>query len=433
MLEIHGRHRGGYCDGQSRRHFIQAGAFGFGGLMLSDLLRAEAAAGIGSSNKALINVQLGGGPSHQDMWDLKPNAPVEFRGEFTPIKTNVPGVEICELFPSLAKMADKFAIIRGMVGSVNEHSSSTAMTAYRQRDLDNAGGHPSVGSVISRLCNGAGHHGSPPYVSLMGSLTPGYLGPIYSPFVPSGAGRDDLQMQSSVSAERLQGRTTLLGKLDSLRRDIDRTGKMDALDAYTQRAVGVVTSGKMAQALDLKNEDPEVVKRYEGNGDGRNRGNRNFLLARRMIEAGVRCVALNWGGWDTHSDNFNSLRKQLPALDLGLSALIQDLYDRGMFNDVTIVVWGEFGRTPRVNGSAGRDHWPRVAAAWLAGGGIKAGQVVGESDRIASDAAVPVHLHQVHSTLYHNMGINVKTQQFNDLAGRPQYLLDIREPIRELV
>ncbi len=435
MLDILGSTNRNYCDRVSRRSFLRAGALGLGfaGLGTADILRAEAAAGIGSSSKALINIHLGGGPSHQDMWDLKPDAPVEYRGEFSPIKTNVPGLHICEHFPKLATMADRFAVIRGLIGNVNEHSHRTAMTGYRKQNLEAVGGRPGIGSVIAKTCDGVDEQKAPPYVSLMGKVEAGYLGPIYSPYIPDGNGRANLTM-SHVKADRLGSRNDLLSKLDGLRREADQTGKMDAFDAFSQRAVDVITSGKMADALDLNKEKPEVLKRYQGDGRGRRRDNKNFLLARRMIEAGVRCVAMRWGGWDTHSNNFKTLSDQLPALDMGLSALLDDLYDRRMLDDVTVIVWGEFGRTPRVNGNGGgRDHWPRVAAAWIAGGGIKAGQAVGESDRIAGDAVTPVHVHNVHATLYHNMGINTRTQQFHDPAGRPQYLLDHRDPVRELV
>ncbi|HXG61220.1 MAG TPA: DUF1501 domain-containing protein [Planctomycetota bacterium] len=419
------------CDGVTRRGFLKVGSLGLGGLALSDLLRLQAWAGTGSSTKALINVHLSGGPSHQDLWDLKPDAPSEYRGEFRPIGTNVPGIEICELLPRLARMADKFALVRGLVGSVDEHSYSTAMTGYPESSLRSVGGRPSIGSVVSKLDQERGGR-SLPYVSLMGMVTPGYLGPVHQPYVPDGTGRGNLQL-GRIDGNRLRNRTELLGALDGLRRDIDASGRMEAMDAFTQKAVEVVTSGRMADALDLGKEKPEVVRRYVGDGGRRADANRNFLLARRLIEAGVRCVAMSWGGWDTHENNFRTLRNQLPALDLGLSALLEDLDARGMLRDVTVVLWGEFGRTPKVNDKAGRDHWPRVSAAFLAGGGVRGGQVVGASDRYAGEALSPVHIHQVHATLYHNLGIDARTAQFTDPSGRPQYLLDIREPIKELL
>ena len=429
MLNITGAAHG-CCDGFSRRSFLRIGAMGIGGFALSDLFRMEARAGNGSSSKSLINIYLGGGPSHQDMWDLKPEAPSEFRGEFVPIHTNVPGMDICEHFPRLAKMGDRIALIRGMVGSVDEHSYSTAMTGWSQNSLKILGGRPAIGSVLSKL-QGTSTPQGPSYVSLMGSVTPGFLGPVYSPFMPDGAGRGNLKL-GRIDGERLKGRTELLQQLDGIRRDVDANGNMEAMDAFTQRAVDVVTSGRMAQALDLDKEKPEVLKKYVGSGQRMN-SNRNFLLARKLVEAGVRCVALSWGGWDTHENNFKSLGNQLPALDQGLSALLDDLHDRSMLNDVSIVMWGEFGRTPKINDKAGRDHWPRVSAAFLAGGGMRTGQVIGASDRLAGDALVPVHVHQIHATLYHNLGIDPQTAQITDPAGRPQYLLDNRQPIKELV
>ena len=341
-------------------------------------------------------------------------------------------MEICELFPRLARRADKFSIIRGLVGSVDEHSYNTAMTGYPEKSLDSVGGRPSNGSVLARLRSDLDNP-APPYVSLMGRVTPGYLGPVYGPYVPDGDGRQNLKL-GKIDGERMKGRTALLKELDTLRRDADSSGKMEALDAFTQRAVDVVTSGRMADALDVEKEKPEIVRMYtNGERNGRSGDNRKFLMARRLVEAGVRCVALNWGGWDTHENNFKSLRTQLPALDTGLSALLDDLSARGLLQDTAIVMWGEFGRTPKVNDKAGRDHWPRVSAAWVAGGGFKAGRVVGASDRTAGEALAPVHVHQVHATLYHLMGVDVSTAQITDPSGRPQYLLDTREPIRELV
>ncbi|MCH8046616.1 MAG: DUF1501 domain-containing protein [Planctomycetes bacterium] len=422
MLNIFsGKKHGGYCDGVSRRSFLQLGAIGIGGFSLVDLFRAEAAAGVTSSHKALINIHLGGGPSHQDMFDLKPEAPVEVRGQFNPIRTNVPGMEICEHFPKLAKMADKFAVIRSLVGSAGQHSNYQTHSGYGSRDLQAVGGRPALGSVVMKLL-GPTLSGAPPFVSYNGG-SPGYLGPVYKPFKPQG---DSLRLNRQLTAERLDDRTSLLRGLDRIRRDMDNSGQMEALDAFTQRAVGVVTSGKVGDAMDLNKEDPKIVERYGRDG-------RNFLLARRMVEAGVRVVNFNWGSWDTHGGNFTKLATQLPKLDAALSSLITDLHDRGTDKDVTVVMWGEFGRTPRINKGAGRDHWTRVMMGFLAGGGMKTGQMIGTTSRDAGDAKDrPVHVHEVFSTLYRNLGINVKTAQLRDPAGRPQYLLANREQIREL-
>lgn len=412
-----------YCDGVSRRSFLQVGALGIGSLTLADLLRAEAAVGVGSSSKAIINIHLSGGPSHQDMFDLKPDAPKEFRGEFNPIRTNVPDFDICELFPQLAQMTDKYAVVRSLVGMINDHSDFHTQTGHARKEIANVGGRPSMGSVVAKMLGPSGS-GAPPFIGYNGSY-PGFLGPVYKPYKPQGG---DLRLSGAMTAERLESRTELLTYLDRTRRDADQTGQMEALDSYTQRAVDVVTSGSVADALDLNKEDTKVRERY-GNNDGK-----MFLTARRLVEAGVRAVNFSWGGWDTHSNNFVTLRKQLPKLDVAMSALLQDLHERGLDQDVSVVMWGEFGRTPRVNGSAGRDHWPRLATCFLAGGGMRTGQAIGKSTRYAEDAMDrPVHFQEVFATLYHNLGIDVDRITLEDPNGRPQYLVDRRPPIHELI
>lgn len=431
MLNFMGSKNGRFCDGVSRRDVMKIGAlgFGFGAMSLADMYRLEAASGKNNQTKSIINIHLGGGPSHQDMWDLKPEAPAEYRGEFNPIKTNVDGIEICEHFPELAKLADKYVLFRGLIGNVNEHSSSTTQTGYSQREFSAIGGPPALGSVVSKLQGFNG--GVAPFVTDGVSTTPGYLGPKYKPFSPNDAQR--MLQLNRIDAKRMTKRANLLESVDDLKRDIDVSGQLEAADSFAKQAVNVVLSGKMADALDLKKEKKEVLERYVGNRQGRLRDNERFLRARRLVEAGVRCVSIGWGGWDTHSQNFKSLGTQLPALDRGLSALIRDFDERGMLDDVTIAVWGEFGRTPRINGNAGRDHWPRVAAAFVAGGGLKYGQVVGSSDRIASDADDAVHVQEVLSTLYHNIGIHPGTTQITDPQGRPRYLLEHRKPVPQVI
>lgn len=422
MLTIPSHPTQKFCDGLSRRSFLQAGTAGICGLTLADLFRAEAAAGTGSSHKALINIHLSGGPSHQDMFDLKPNAPVEFRGEFSPVETNVPGLEICEHFPKLAGMADKFAVIRSLVGMFDDHSDFHTQTGYGRNDLRNIGGRPSIGSVVSRL-QGSSASGAPPFISYNGQYF-GYLGPVYQGYRPQGG---DLRLVGGMTGDRLGTRTNLLTSLDRMRREFDASQQMQAMDSFTERAVGVVTSGKVADALDLNKEDPRSVDRYGSDG-------RMFLTARRLIEAGVRVVTFNWGSWDTHGNNFGHLKTQLPKLDRSLWALLEDLHQRGLDQDVSVVVWGEFGRTPRVNASAGRDHWSRLATCFLAGGGMRTGQAIGTSTRNAEDAKDrPVHLQEVFSTLYHNLGIDVERTSVIDPNGRPQFLVDRREPIHELI
>ncbi|MCA9224908.1 MAG: DUF1501 domain-containing protein, partial [Planctomycetales bacterium] len=275
--------------------------------------------------------------------------------------------------------------------------------------------------------HGSSPNGAPAFVSYNGG-SPGYLGPVYSPFSPSEAMKV-LRMNGNMTVDRLSDRTSLLTSLDTIRRDIDGSGQLDALDSYTQRAYDMVTSGEVANALDLKQEDPAIVDRY-------GRPGQNVLYARRLIQAGVRVVTLNasWGGWDTHRNNFVTLKKNLTNMDQSLAALLDDLQRFDMLDDVSVVVWGEFGRTPRVNKSAGRDHWPKLSMAWLAGGGMRTGQAIGTSSRYAEEAQDrPVDYQEVHATLYRNMGIDPASTTITDPNGRPQYLLDFRDPISELV
>jgi uncharacterized protein (DUF1501 family) len=284
--------------------------------------------------------------------------------------------------------------------------------------------------VVSKL--GGAAASAPPFVSFMNDTPYGFLGPTHQAFRPDGPGRQNLAVHS-VSAERLRRRADLLQELDGMKREADAAGGMAALDAFTRRAVDLVASGKMADALDPSKEDPRVRRRYTGEG-GRAQENERFLTARRLVEAGVRCVAVQWGGWDTHNDNFRTLRTQLPALDRGLSALLDDLKERGLDRDVMVVMWGEFGRTPRINNTAGRDHWPRVMQAFVANGAMRMGQAIGSTDRLAGEAASrPVHLREVFATVYRHFGIDAKATTLDDPSGRPQYLVDDREPIKELV
>jgi hypothetical protein len=433
MLTIQG-HRYKLCDGIPRRSFLRIGALGLGGLAMPDLLRAEAQSGPGAARMSVINLHLPGGPSHVDIWDLKPEAPAEIRGEFRPIATTVAGMRICELLPLLAKRADRFALVRGVVGCVDEHTSSVPMTGYGRDSLKEVGGRPSMGAVLSKLTHSTEDRVFPD-VTLMGDTRPtgGYLGPAYRPYAPDQGSRANLLL-GRIDGNRMRNRLELLRELDTLRREVDASGMMKAMDAFTQSSVDLIGSGKMAEALSLKSEKPETLNRYLGPDTMHFAVNRSLLLARRLVEAGVRCVSVEgFGGWDTHTDNFNYLRNALPALDAGLSALLDDLKDRGMLGEVMVVAWGEFGRSPRIGDKAGRDHWSRLSAAFVAGGGMKMGQVIGSSDRHAADALDPIHVQQIHATLYRKLGIDPETTQFVDPAGRPQYLLDVREPIRQLL
>jgi hypothetical protein len=414
-----------FCDGLSRRSFLQIGAFG-AGLTLAEMLRLRAGAGEArSSSKSAIMIYLPGGPSHMDMYDLKPDAPQEFRGEFNPLATNVPGVSICEHMPLQAKMFDKLAVIRSVV-SVGEHSDSLVMTGYSQQQ-NMITHHPSFGSVVSRL-RGGDRGDVPPFVSLRGMSTgtePGYLGIAHRPFSPSGPGMQNLRLAGGITADRLDQRKGLLQGFDDVRRDVDASGTMAGLDSFTARAFDMVTSGTVRTALELNKEDARTRERYKGV--------EQFLTARRLIEAGVGCVTLAIGGWDTHGQNFTTLKRQLPQVDRGVANLVQDLVDRGMDRDVVTVMWGEFGRTPKINGNAGRDHWPAVMSALVAGGGLKMGQAIGESTaRGERPKDRPYTVPQVLSTLYRAMGIDA-AQTFRDGSGRPMYILDDRAPVTELL
>jgi len=420
-----------FCDGLSRRNFLKIGSFG-AGLTLADMLRAKANANPAqpgatpSSPKAAIMIYLPGGPSHMDMYDLKPDAPAEYRGEFKPVSTNVPGIQISELMPRQARMMDKLAIIRSLV-AVDEHSDSLVMTGFSEA-TNRVQHHPSFGSVVSRL-RGTANGDIPPFVSLRGQSIgsePGFLGVGNRAFTPDGPGLSNLAMANGVTVDRTEDRRGLLNSFDAVRRDIDQTGTMRGMDTFAQRAFDMVASGATRRAIDLNREDPRSRDRYKGI--------ESFLTARRLVEAGVGCVTMAYGGWDTHSDNFPTLRRQLPELDRGISNLVQDLHDRGMENDVLVVVWGEFGRTPRINNTnAGRDHWSPVMSAMVAGGGMKMGQVIGSSNargEVPKDRRVTVP--QVLATFYQAMGID-PSMTFPNQAGRPMYILEDREPVRELL
>ena len=461
-----------YCDGISRRDFVRAGALAFGGLALvpmslPGLLRAEAAAGIRNSRKSVIIVHLDGGPPQQDMIDLKPEAPAEIRGEFTSIPTKLQGFQVCELMPLLAANADKFAFIRSLVGSAGAHDAFQCQSGFPAKDMSNVGGRPSLGSVIAKV-QGSTSDPAPAFVDMMqgrplvrNSARPGFLGPSYQAFRPQMdqlfareleegmkgelARRGEnhatsLSLNDSLSLGRIDDRRQLLTRLDRYRREIDRSGMMGAIDNFSQQAVGILTSGKFAQALDLSLESPAGLKRYEleapveqvGTSDTGFATNK-FLLARRLIEAGVRCVSLTLADYDTHSGNFARMRRLLPVLDKGLTALVADLQDRGLLDDVTIVVWGEFGRTPKINKNAGRDHWPGVGPAILAGGGLQVGQVLGKTDKTASVAIErPIHYQDVMATVYSRLGIDPVNTTLLDPSGRPQHLVGEGQIIRDL-
>jgi hypothetical protein len=447
MLRITGR-RVRLCDALPRRSFLQIGGLAMGGLALPQLLRAEQQNG-GSSHKAVIMIFLAGGPPHQDMLDLKPDAPAEVRGEFNPIDTRVPGIRISELMPRVAGMMDRFAVIRSLVGAEGRHDSFECCTGRHFAGNQPQGGWPAMGAALSKLY-GPVDPSVPPYIDVSQKMAhdpwnikgPGFLGAGHAPFRPDGESMQNMTLHE-VSAARLEGRTNLLAGLDRFRRAADRAASAGIGDRFTEQALGVLTSSKLVDALDLEREDPQVRARYGQDnldvlGYSHDKGYMatmsRFLQARRLVEAGARFVTCSFAHFDWHGKNFESARKVVPLLDQGVAALVEDLQERGLDKDVTVVVWGEFGRTPKINERAGRDHWPQVHAALLAGGGMQTGQVIGSTNRLAEEAeSRPVHMQEVFATIYHNLGIDVSSTTILDNSGRPQYLVDRYEPIAELV
>jgi hypothetical protein len=434
-----------FCDGISRRNVLKVGALSFGALnlTLADVLRAEAAAKkqdpfARTGHKAVINIFLGGGPPHQDMWDLKTEAPKEIRGEFKPIATSVNGIQIGETFTRIARMADKFAFIRSVVGARGGHDAFQCTTGWPQQSLAALGGRPSIGSTVMKL-QGSVDPSVPPFIGLAektqhapwsDSGQTGFLGATYAPFKPSGPDMQNMVLNAT-NKDHLPERKKLLAGFDDMKRAADYGSTLKAADAATERAFDVLTSSKLVEALDVSKENQKVRDRY-GDGkpyqfqyDGAPTVNEHLLIARRLVEAGARVVTLSYGRWDSHGKNFDLVRDHGAKLDQCLTALVEDLDVRGMLDDVTVIAWGEFGRTPKINKDAGRDHWPQVSCAILAGGGMKTGQVIGSTDRDGANAKDrPVGFGDIFATLYQNMGLNPETTTINDPTGRPQHLAE---------
>jgi hypothetical protein len=421
-----------YCDGVSRRSFLQIGGLSLGGLTLPQLLRAEKKTGSASSQRSVIMVYLSGGLAHQDTFDLKPRAPQEVRGEFKPIATTVPGVQIGELLPRLAASMDKLILLRSLVGLRDEHSSFQSTTGFTM-DITRREGKPHFGSVIAKM-QGRRDPVVPPFLDLFPTMQhkpynspgAGFLGRAASPVKLDGQDLAAMKLQA-LTLDQLADRRRLLAQVDGWKRTadgLDRTG----MDTYYERAFDVLTSRKLVDALDVTREPAALRERYgRGSprhlGDGAPMWNDQLLMARRLVEAGARCVTVAYGFWDTHGQNFRHLKRHLPLFDQGISALVEDIYARGLDRTVTLVVWGEFGRTPKINKDAGRDHWSRVNGALLSGGGMRTGQVLGSTDATAAEARdQPIHYRDVLATVYHNLGIDPNGMVY-DVSGRPTPIL----------
>lgn len=431
------------CDGLSRRSFLCVGGLGLGGLSLAEVLRRQAharQAGPSPSRKSVILVWLAGGPSHLDMYDLKPGAPAEIRGEFRPIATNVPGVEISEHLPMQAQVMDRMAIVRSACHTNAGHGmgSQWMMTGYHATIEVNDNIYPSCGSVAARLA-GANDPALPAYVNLPRPVSFGkaaYLGASFNPFSPESDPNDpnfqvrNLKLPGRVDGARLSRRRDLLKSIDAIRRDLDTRGDLESLDKFYADAMDVVTSGKALQAFDISQEDPALRDRY-----GRNDLGQCCLLARRLVEAGVTFVAIQaGGGWDTHGNNFQALKQDLlPRYDRAVATLVTDLAERGLHEDVLVVSLGEFGRTPRINSGAGRDHWPGAMSILYSGGGLKMGQAIGSTNRNAEYPTSRAYSPGcVLATIYHVLGIDYH-HVFYDQANRPLPVLAEGQPIVELV
>lgn len=460
MLTILGDRQGPFCDGLSRRSFLRIGSLGLAGLSMPQLLRAEAQSGGQATNHSVIMIYLPGGPTQHETFDPKPHAPIEIRGPLDSISTSIPGTRFCEVLPELSQMADKFSVVRTLVGMKNRHESFQCYAgrpAGRSGDVEPAGGWPSLGSFVSRV-QGPGPGGMLPYVDAAPKMSyapynnnglhhpslklswPGFTGHQHTPFTLEGDVKSDLVL-NGIDLARLDDRRGLLAALGRVQNRVN----VDGLDAYQQQAFGLLTSSRLLEAMDLEREDPKVRERYgevqptDASFGGAPQSPQHMLLARRLVEAGVRCVTIAFGAWDWHANREGNIehlsKKYLPVFDHAMATLISDLDERGLLERVSIVVWGEFGRTPRINAKGGRDHWPGTQSVLLAGGGIRGGRIIGETDPHGGvPADRPVHVQEVFATLYRCLGMDVNTVKIPDLSGRPQYLVDAdRQPIGELL
>ncbi|MEO8427955.1 MAG: DUF1501 domain-containing protein [Verrucomicrobiota bacterium] len=444
-----------------RRSFLKVGLLGLAGLSLADLLKCEAAAVANGKSRSrensVIILWMRGGPSQHETWDPKPEAPIEYRGEFGAISTNVPGIQICDLLPMSARIMDKWSIIRSLHHTDAGHSSGdqicfTGYPAAPEVPPEGPGNiMPSCGSIVARQLQ----HKTPrlPAYVMIPRILPGagaaYLGGACNPFETiADPARDgpfklpNFALPAGISLQRLDSRRALLEGVDNLRRDVDQSGQMESMDQFQQRAWDMLSGREAREAFDLDAEPRAIRERYgylpefkapTSDRCGAPAWSQRFLLARRLVEAGVRLVTVDVRWWDTHVQGFDTMRNGfLPRWDRAYSALIEDLEQRGLLTSTMVIAWGEFGRTPRVNANAGRDHWPNVFSAAVAGGGVQGGRVVGSSDsKGAEPESNPKTPQDVLATMYRHLGIDT-TVQYTDHSGRPHPVLPSGNPIEEL-
>ena len=438
-----------FCDGVSRRSFLRLGALGLSGLTLADLLKLRAQ-GAGEQ-RSVIMIGLPGGPSQFETYDLKPDAPADVRGELRPIATNIPGFRMSELFPMQAQIADKLAVVRGVDFYFDDaHSQQLIYTGFGRpfnvgAPIPGRMPRPAFGSVYSKLRGSVAAGGMPSFVSLVRATAegggdgenPAYCGPAHRAFSYGGEVLKNMALPRGMTADRVEDRKDLLQSFDSLRRDLDRSGDLAAADACTARALDIVTRPQVRTAFDLTKESAAAQAKYgriDNPGEAGSIDPKKLLLARRLVEAGVPVVTLQLGSWDTHSKNFDYMRRWLPVLDRAIHALTTDLHERGLDKRTAVVMWGEMGRTPRINAGGGRDHWADSGFAFFSGGaGLQMGQAVGETDARGERARGKRYsVQNVLATVYRTLGIDPATT-LPDHTGRPQYLLNECESVAELV
>ncbi|HQR06080.1 MAG TPA: DUF1501 domain-containing protein [Gemmatales bacterium] len=425
MLSFLGNKQSHSCDGTTRRDFLKIGTLGLSSIGLADLLRSKAVAlsnGKSSKTMSVVWLWLGGGASHVETFDPKMNAPAEYRSITGEAKTNIPGVTIGGTLPRIGSVADRMVFIRSFTHNNAGHAGGThwVMTGYNHAAADNGSApiKPSMGSIVSRIRGPNNDAGIPTYVRLNGIYAdgPAWLGHPYAPFDTSGRARNNMDLK--IKADRLDDRQSLLHELDQMDRQIDKTGLMSGLDSFETQAFQLIKSGSK-EVFNLEREDPRLRDRY-----GKSPLGTQLLLARRLCEAGCGFVTIHYGGWDMHSDIKRGMEKTGGNLDIAVSAFIEDLTARGMLNNVLLVITGEFGRTPRINATAGRDHWSQLSTLALAGGGLPLGQVYGESSAKAeTPRSKPVSPQDLMATVCHVMGIDHRAQ-FKDPTGRPAYIVE---------